>query len=214
MKKSLILLCSSLLLVSGSFLNSVKAQETPPPQKKAVIKKEIDAERQKQLNYHINEIIGLNEKSEQIAYLSQYGFDVKQIKTTSDVTYRSPESDLPVSEDIVRGHFETLLENAYIYTMDDYGYVYDREGNVVNKLDLKQEQESNTTFSITSASLDSSINGFNTGAFVRQTTKSGYKGIRTTFTLPTDSKFETPSSSVAGYLYNGIDVWLLAVLHG
>jgi hypothetical protein len=206
MKKSLILLCSSLLLVSGSFLNSVKAQETPPPQKKAVIKKEIDAERQKQLNYHINEIIGLNEKSEQIAYLSQYGFDVKQIKTTSDVTYRSPESDLPVSEDIVRGHFETLLENAYIYTMDDYGYVYDREGNVVNKLDLKQEQESNTTFSITSASLDSSINGFNTGAFVRQTTKSGYKGIRTTFTLPTDSKFETPSSSVAGYLYNGIDV--------
>ncbi|MDU4697847.1 MULTISPECIES: hypothetical protein [Paenibacillus] len=205
MRRSFLLVGFSLLLVSNSFLNLVKAEENPQPQSKAEIKKQIDVERQKQINYHIKEIESLKKGSEQLSYLSEYGFDTKNIKTTTNATYRNLDSDLSISEEITSDYFEELLENAYIFTMDENGYVYDREGEVVNKLDLKEEQATGTN-SIMSASLDTSISGYNTGAFVRQTTKSGYKGIRTTFTLPTDTKFETPSSGVTGYLYNGIDV--------
>ncbi|MGX1830366.1 hypothetical protein ACWIE6_19115 [Paenibacillus taichungensis] len=98
--------------------------------------------------------------------------------------------------------------------MDDLGYVYDKEGDVVKKLELDLSAVSADSSALVeqgaitplAVAIDSTIAGSNTGAFVRQTTNSGYKAIRTAFILPTDPYFEVPSALVTGYLYNGLDV--------
>ncbi|MHA0856907.1 hypothetical protein [Paenibacillus sp. CMAA1364] len=67
--------------------------------------------------------------------------------------------------------------------MDDNGFVYDKNGEVVNTLDLNQYPATSNK-SIGIQAVDGTILGSNTGAFARQVTPVGYKGIRTTIALP------------------------------
>ncbi|MGF7048156.1 hypothetical protein J2T13_002663 [Paenibacillus sp. DS2015] len=170
---------------------------------KEEIVKEMEVEREKQVEYHINEYKSLASENRQ-TYLMNYGLDDKVSLNRS--------ADNSVDLNSIENYFEDKLDKAYIYTMDDNGYVYNEEGDILEKLDLQEEtflaEDNSNVSSITpqSVTLDSTINGYNSGAFVRQTTFTGYKGIKTTFLLPTDSYFETPNINVTGYLYNGLDV--------
>lgn len=216
MKRTLLFLGLSLLLAATPFTGSVNAEgeSAPTPQSKEVIRKQIDNEREKQVQYHIQEFKSLDKSARQ-SFLSDYNYPVQEQRLSLDSID---------SEQYVESYFEDLLANAYIYTMDDNGYVYDKEGDVVNQLDLseasRQDTEiapdtlSETGISPAAVTVDTSINGSNTGAFARQVTTSGYKGIKTSFILPTDNYFNTPDSTVVGYLYNGIDVLSSSQLSG
>lgn len=217
MKRTLLFLGLSLLLAATPFTGSVNAEgkSVPKPQGKEVIRKQIDREREKQVQYHIKEFKSLDKSARQ-SFLSDYNYPVQEQRLSLDSID---------SEQYVENYFEDLLANAYIYTMDDNGYVYDKEGDVVNQLDLSEaaapldskiatDTLSNNGLITTSVNLDSSINGYSSGAFARQVTTSGYKGIKTSFILPTDAYFNTPNSSIVGYLYNGIDVLSSSQLGG
>lgn len=171
---------------------------TVKPRDAEEVKKEIDLEREKQIQFHLNEYYSLS-AAERVAYLNDY--------VTADVT--APKTLLSVQSDKdVERYFRKLLENAYIFTMDDNGYVYDRNGQVIDKLNLnasKPFEAQSANGDITIQSLNNNIHGYNTGAFVRQSTVKGYKGIRTTLILPKPSDINPLNGSTA-YLYNGIDI--------
>lgn len=163
---------------------------------------------QDQISYHVEEYLNLS-KSSKVEYLQEYGITAKSSLRMSRVT-----QDTYLSENQVEKAFEDTLENAYIYTMDENGYVYDKEGDVINKIDLNIENSNQNAITninnikaqrLANTTIDSSINGYNSGAFSRQVTGSGYSGIKTTLTLPTATNISVANSSVIGYLYNGID---------
>lgn len=210
MKKVLSSIALTSLLFSSLFSVSASAAEQlgegPLFSKEEVIK-QMELEKEKQVQYHIDEYLGLDSQGRQ-SYLQEYNSD-------SELSARSFNISLNnVEESQLEQVFEEKIDNAYIYTMDDLGYIYDKEGDVVEKLDLDLTEDSvdnptlveQSAISPLAVPIDSTISGSNTGAFVRQTTNSGYKAIRTTFILPTDPYFEVPLATATGYLYNGLDV--------
>lgn len=209
MKKVLSSIALTSLLFSSLFSVSASAAEQlgegPLFSKEQVIN-QMQLEKEKQVQYHIDEYFGLNNQERQ-SYLQEYS-------SASDLGAAPFEVSLNnVNESGLEQVFEEKIDNAYIYTMDDLGYIYDKDGEVVEKLDLETpsldsaaitEESVITPYAV---SVDSTISGSNTGAFVRQTTSSGYKGIRTAFILPTASYFNVPdATTTTGYLYNGLDV--------
>lgn len=208
MKKVLSSIALTSLLFSSLFSVSASAAEQladgPLFSKEEVIK-QIKIEKEKQVQYHIDEYLGLDSQERQ-SYLQEYNSDSELSASSFNVSLNN------VEENQLEQVFEEKIDNAYIYTMDDLGYIYDKEGDVIEKLDLTVdsvdtpalvEQSVITPFAVP---VDSTISGGNTGAFVRQTTNSGYKAIRTAFILPTDPYFEVPLATATGYLYNGLDV--------
>jgi hypothetical protein len=167
---------------------------TVQPRDATEVKREIDAERVKQVKFHLNEYKKLH-SDEKAAFLAPYVSSVKGKNSTNTL-----------NETEVETLFNDTLENAYIFTMDENGFVYDKNGTVVNKLEVgPATKEKSNEVSI--QSLNTGIFGNSSGAFIRQTTALGYKGIRTTLTLPAPANITPSDSTVVGYLYNGLDVY-------
>ncbi|AUO05293.1 hypothetical protein KSP24_07760 [Paenibacillus sp. AK121] len=184
------------LIIGMAPLTSVKAEGSAVPLDKEIVKQQIDKDRIDQVKFHLNELAHLN-KTDGSDYLSEFGIEVnKKSISASESTYNNES---------VKDEFENLLDNAYIYTMDDNGFVYDKNGEVVNKVDINEQEFDNSDSISLQAYVDPTIGGSDTGAFARQVTSTGYKGIRTSFVLPSSPAINTPNS-VSGYLYNGIDV--------
>lgn len=184
------------LIIGMAPLTSVKAEGSAVPLDKEIVKQQIDKDRIDQVKFHLNELAHLN-KTDESDYLSEFGIEVnKKSISASESTYNNES---------VKDEFENLLDNAYIYTMDDNGFVYDKNGEVVNKVDINEQELDNSDSVSLQAYVDPTIGGSDTGAFARQVTSTGYKGIRTSFVLPSSPAINTPNS-VSGYLYNGIDV--------
>ncbi|MFT9370374.1 hypothetical protein [Paenibacillus polymyxa] len=184
------------LIIGMAPLTSVKAEGSAVPLDKEIVKQQIDKDRIDQVKFHLNELAHLN-KTDESDYLSEFGIEVnKKSISASESTYNNES---------VKDEFENLLDNAYIYTMDDNGFVYDKNGEVVNKVDINEQELDNSDSISLQAYVDPTIGGSDTGAFARQVTSTGYKGIRTSFVLPSSPAINTPNS-VSGYLYNGIDV--------
>ncbi|URJ46272.1 hypothetical protein MF628_000788 [Paenibacillus polymyxa] len=194
------------LIIGMAPLTSVKAEGSAVPLDKDVVKQQIDKDRIDQVKFHLNELAHLN-KTDRSDYLSEFGIEVnKKSISASESTYNNES---------LKDEFENILDNAYIYTMDDNGFVYDKNGEVVNEIDLNKKEEGvENNIALQRATIDPNILGSNSGAFARQVTATGYKGIRTTFTLPSYPAINAPNGSVAGYLYNGIDVLSSSYLSG
>ncbi len=191
---------------SAFVFDGFTGEKNAKPQLREIIQKEMEYEKEEQIKFHLKEF---NDKKdeERFDYLSEYG-----MTTATDDQIKKLHSKQ--QNELVESYFRTLLNNAYIYKMDDNGYIYDKDGDVVTQLELSKEEEIlDAPISSYAATLDPNILGYNSGAFVRQTTSTGYKGIKTTFNLPTDPNFEVVGSNT-GYIYNGIDILSSSYLSG
>jgi hypothetical protein len=76
----------------------------------------MELEKEKQVQYHIDEYLGLGSQERQ-SYLQEYNSASALSARSSDVSLNNVE----VSQ--LEQVFEEKIDNAYIYTMDDLGYV-------------------------------------------------------------------------------------------
>jgi len=137
---------------------------------------EIERVKQEEMQYHLKEFKKLDSKGK-LSYTKQFGFKATDIDG--------------FTKDMAKA-----LDAAYIYVMDESGNIYGRSGYLTT-LDISGNSASTLAQSV------NSINGANTGAFCRQTTKEGYRGIRMEFRLPTSSKSEIAGPGTP-FLYSGV----------
>lgn len=146
---------------------------------------EIEKIKTEEIQYHIKEFKKLN-SDKKISYAKGIGI-----------------SEPLLNDEIFSKKIKEKIEQAYIYYMDENGNVYNKNG-FLKKLDITSKSsvaDKKNTVKIYALPTNPSINGAETGAFVRQTTYEGYMGSRTEFRLPTKSNNEISQN---GFIYNGL----------
>lgn len=96
------------------------------------------------------------------------------------------------------------LDDSYIYYITSDGKIYNGNG-YIKDMTLINQPVAKETGNVALAS--TYINGQNTGAFIRQTSVSGYMGISSSFKTPVNSVnstnyVTTPDDITSGYIYN------------
>lgn len=206
-KKKKGLWLSAVLLLS-TFPVAVHAQEADNgPRAKSEVRQEIEQALQQQVEEQVQEYESLTSNEAKKEYIQEFGEAQQSVYSIQSTTEESPPSETEAKE-----IFEETLADAYVYTMDENGYVYDREGEVANRVDVSQTANDDASapaesrsFAVQAAAANT-INGAASGAFARQETSAGYRSISTTLTLPTEANISVPNDSIVAYLYTGIDV--------
>jgi hypothetical protein len=183
MKKSFLVVC---LMLTCFFTFSVIASaqsDIPESALKVDYKAEIQELKDNELNYELNKFSKLN-KADRINYSKQFSLN------TGDAA-------------VFKETLQNLLETAYVYYLDENGNLFDKDG-YIDTFDISGNQEEKASVAPLSQTV-SSINGANTGAFVRQLSVTGYRGIYSQILLPTNANSTSNYISMTngtGFLYN------------
>jgi len=151
---------------------------------------EIEQLRAEEVDYQLEQYKNMD-KTEQAAYLNT----LNEAETFS-------VRDL--SEDEVKQIIKKEIDNAYVFYLTDDGRVFSEDGYVgdLKYDDIPVTLNAEDPFAVNATT----INGQNTGAFIRQLSKTGYMGIYSTYKLPNTTNNTTNyincQNSSVGYIYN------------
>ncbi len=186
MKKSFLVICLMLTCFFSFGVIASAQSDIPESALKVDYKAEIQELKDNELNYELSKFSELN-KADRINYSKQLS-----LNTSNEAIFKETLQD--------------LLDTAYVYYLDENGNLFDKDG-YIDTFDISGNQEENALVTSLSQTV-SSINGADTGAFIRQLSLTGYRGIYSQMLLPTNANSTSDYISMTNgeaWLYNRLN---------